>query len=280
MNPNQESHTPKGPNPKEAMKNRLPVSEMKESIETFLLSQKQLYIATNNNSPFPDLEVSDYRYISGKFILILTPASLFLEKMEDGCQFTGFIFEKEARGLKMAKRVYGQFTGKLLSNDADILKPLAETDPMMKKMLSHGAKFFQLTPEALTVFFNPSEVFTMDENMNPSFAEFMPNGKKRYENSHHVLMCYEDREVIFNSIIEDGIYYTLTKADSNKVNYIKNGGECQFFDGRDNHFTSKITILPEEKVAEIYQKLKDTNNSFFKSPEGLLALSYGKDKTT
>lgn len=280
MKPHEEKHPehgkgPQGPSPKDAMKNRLPIAEMKGPIESFLASQKEIYIAHNNNSPFPDLEVADFRYTEGKMILLLTPASMFLPKFEDNCQFSGFIFDKEGRGLKMTKRVYGQFTGKLLSTDAEVLLTLAETDPMMKKMLSHGAKFFQLEGENLKVYFSNSEIFDLDENINPSFAEIAPNGKKRYENSRHVLMQYGDREVIFNTFIEDGVYYTLTKADSNKVSYIKEGGVCQFFDGRDKHFSSKITILPEEKVAEIYGKLQETGNSFFKSPEGLLALSYG-----
>lgn len=277
MNHSNEKQPPKGPSPRDAMKNRIPVSEMKEPIEKFLVSQRELYIASNNNSTFPDLEVADYRYISGQFILILTPASMFLNTMEDKSQFTGFIFDKEGHGLKMTKRVYGQFTGNLLSNDADILKTLGESDQMVQKMRSHGAKFFALEAKNLTVYFSSSEIFTLDADMNPSFAEFTPSGKKRFENSHHVLMEYEGKEVIFNTIIENGVYYTLTKADSNKVSYLKQGGVCKFYDGRDKHFSSKVTILPDEKVAEVFQKLKDTNNSFFKSPEGLLALSYQAD---
>lgn len=267
---------PGGPSPKEGMKKRLPISEMKEPIEKFLMSQSEMNIANNNNSPFPDLEVADYRYVSGEFIVILTPASIFQNIFQEKCSFTGFIFEKEGRGLKSSKRVYGQFEGTQLDPSADILKTIAETDQMVKKMLTHGAKFYKLTPKSLTVFFGQGEIFAMDENMNPSFAPRTPNGKERFENSRKLLMEYEGREVIFNSIVEDGVYYTLTKANSNKVNYIKNGGVCQFYDGRDNHFKSTVTILPDEKVEEIFTKLKQTNNGFFKENDGLLALSFKK----
>lgn len=275
MNPNHEKG-PKGPSPKDAMKNRLPVSEMKEPIEKFLISQSEMYLATDNNSAYPDLEVADYRYISGEFILILTPASIFQNMFKETCHFTGFIFEKESRGLKSSKRVYGQFEGTQLETSAEILKNIAETDQMVQKMLSHGAKFYKLSPKSMTVYFSQGEIFSMDESMTPSFATFAPNGKERFEHSRKILMAYEGKEVIFNTIIENGVYYTLTKADSNKVNYIKNGGACQFYDGRDNHFTSNITILPEEKVEEIFDKLKQTNNMFFKQNEGLLALSFQK----
>ncbi|MFI3327189.1 MAG: hypothetical protein R3Y35_13615 [Clostridia bacterium] len=264
------------PNPKDAMKNRLPVSEMKAPIEDFITSQNELYIATNSQTPFPDLEITDYRYVAGKFIVILTPASVLLNKLEDGSEISGLIFDKQGRGLKSTRRVYGQFVCKVLSADTDILVELAKTDDMIKKMLTHGAKFLELEVSSLTVMFPSNQIFSMDKDMNPSFAKFSPNGKERFENSQKVLMEYEDRQVIFNSIIEDGVYYTLTKENSNKVNYIKNGGECMFFDGKDNHFSSKMTILPEDKVQEIFEKLQNTNNSFFKKNEGLIALSYQK----
>lgn len=265
-----------GPSPKDGMKNRLPISEMKAAIEAFLSSQSEMNIAHNNDSTFPDLEVADYRYVAGQLILILTPASIFQHIFKEKCAFTGFIFEKESRGLKSSKRVYGQFEGTQLDTSDDILQTMAETDEMVKRMLSHGAKFYKLLHKTMTVFFSQGEIFAMDENMNPSFASFAPNGQERFEHSRKLLMEYDGREVIFNTFIENGVYYTLTKADSSKVNYIKNGGVCQFYDGRDNHFKSSVTILPEEKVAEIFNKLHETNNGFFKKNEGLLALSFEK----
>ncbi|MFI3254836.1 MAG: hypothetical protein R3Y63_10945 [Eubacteriales bacterium] len=233
-------------------------------------------IANNNNTPFPDLEVADYRYVSGQLLLVLTPASIFQNIFKETCQFTGFFFEKESTGLKSSKRVYGQFEGTQLEPSADILQTLAETDQMVKRMLTHGSKFYKLTAKTMTVYFSQGEIFAMDENMNPSFAPLSPNGKERFEHSRKLLMEYEGREVIFNSFIENDVYYTLTKSDSNKVNYIKKGGISQFYDGRDKHFTSTISILPEEKTEEIFTKLQQTNNSFFKKNEGLLALSFAK----
>lgn len=278
-NPQGQGKNPQGPGggPKEAMKTRLPVSEMKGPIEAFCESQKEMYIAVNNGSDFPDLEVVEYRYVQGTHLLVLTPASMFLTKFKTGDNFTGFIFDKEGRGLKMTKRVYGKYTCEELKPEGEFLQKVGETDELVKRMLTHGAKFFTLTPKEMTIYFGGQEIFSLDKDMNPSFAKFAPNGKERFEHSHHVLMEYEGREVIFNTLIENGVYYTLTKAESNKMTYIKNGGECQFFDGRDNHFTSKMTVLPEEKVQEIFDKLVATNHCFFKSTDGLVALSYQKE---
>ncbi len=98
-------------------------------------------------------------------------------------------------------------------------------------MLSHGAKFFELELIEATVYFSGNEIYSLDSEWIPSFYKYTLSGKERFENSRHILMTYADREVIFNVVIEDGVYYTLTKADSNKVEYIKNGGVCKIFDG-------------------------------------------------
>lgn len=270
MNEKQEKRA----NPKDGMKNRLPIGEMKIPIETFCKEQKEMYIATKNDTDFPELEVAEYRYFDGKHLLILTPASIFLNKFENGTKFTGFIFDKQGKGLKMTKRIYGNFISEILSTDADLLQTMAQTDELVKRMLTHGAKFVLLKVEQLTAYFGGNEIFALDNDMNPSFAEVTPNGKKRYENVHHVLMEYEGREVIFNTIIKEGVYYTLTKADSNKMEHIKAGKECKFYDGRDNHFTSKMTILEESKTQEIFDELVEKNHAYFKKIDGLVALSY------
>lgn len=272
---NKQDNIANRPNPKDAMKNRLPANEMKKPIEEFLSSQKELYIALNNQTSFPDLEVADYRYVAGKFILVLTPASMFLNKLETGTEFSGFIFDKNGHGLKMTKRVHGKFTCKSLATDAEILKEIAKTDEMVKRMLNHGAKFFELEQNELTVVFGGQEIFTMDNEMNPSFAKFAPNGRERFENSRHVLMEYLDRSVIFSVIVEDGTYYCLAKSNSNKMTHIKNGEPCKFFDGKHNHFEAVINIV-DEKKDEIFEKLVATNNAFFKENIGLTALSFTK----
>ncbi|MFI3177357.1 MAG: hypothetical protein R3Y67_07705 [Eubacteriales bacterium] len=271
---NHKKEMQKGPSPREAIKNRLPISEMKEPILQFCKEQQSIYLASHNHTEFPDLEVADFRMVNYEMILVLTPASIFLHKLEEGSSITGFIFDKQGHGLKMTKRVYGKFLCEELATDHNLLQTLAETDPMVKKMLTHGAKFYQLKRKELVAYFGREEIFTLDDKWNPTYAEYEPNGKKRYENCRHVLMEYENREVIFNTVIQDGVYYTLTKADSNKMKYIQDGGICQFYDGRDNHFTSKMTILPEERVHEILETLMNCNNAYFKSPEGLVALSY------
>ncbi len=262
--------------PKDAMKNRKPIGEMKDDILAFCATQPNIEVAINNGTDFPTVEKANYKYIDGKHILLLVGVSALLNVVEDGTKISGLIFDKDGQGLKMSKRIYGKFTCKALDNSCELLQKAAEADPLYKKMLNHGAKFFELELIEATVYFSSSEIFTLDSDWNPSFSKYSLSGKERFENSRHILMTYEDREVIFNVIVENETYYTLTKADSNKVNYIKNDGVCKIFDGRDNHFETKIEILSSEKVAEVNEKLRATNNAFFKNAEGLLALSFTK----
>lgn len=261
-------------NYREALKNRLEASESKEVIADFLGSQTSIYISINGEGEFPLLESLPYKYFDDQHIIILRSKSIFANKIKVGTSATGFIVVDD--GQKMSKKLYGKFICEELSEDSEILNKLLESDDMFKKILAHGAKFLKLKVEKVTVCLNPAEIYDLDNELGPIFAKYSPSGMRRYENSRHVLMTYADRSVIFNCIIEDGVYYTLTKGDSNKIPYIKEGGVCEIFDGKANHFATKIQILDEGKTQEIFGKLDDTNNSFFRDTEGVVALSFCK----
>ncbi len=262
--------------PKDAMKNRKPICEMKSDILTFCENQPNMEVGINNGTDFPIIEKANYKYIDGKHILLLVGVSALLNVINDGDKISGLIFDKDGQGLKMSKRLYGKFICKSLDTSCDVLQKAAKVDTMYKKMLSHGAKFFELELIEATVYFSGSEIYSLDRNWDPSFSKYTLSGKERFENSRHILMTYEDREVIFNTIIEDGVYFTLTKADSNKISYIRNGGICKVYDGRDNHFETRIRILSDDKIEEVNAKLHATNNAFFKDTNNLLALSFTK----
>ncbi len=264
--------------PKDAMKNRKPICEMKEDILSFCETQPNIEVAVSNGTDFPLIEKANYKYIDGKHILLLVGVSALLNVIKDGDKISGLIFDKDGQGLKMAKRLYGKFTCKALDVSCDLLQKAAQADELYKKMLSHGAKFFELELVEAMVYFSGSEIFALDSEWNPSFSQYTPSGKERFEHSRNILMTYgeDDREVIFSVVIEGDKYYTLCNAKSNKVSYIQNGGICKIYDGRDNHFETKIEILSEDKVLEIDSKLKAANNAFFKSTDSLLALTFSK----
>lgn len=263
-------------NPKESIRNRLPISQVRNEVSRFLKKEKRIHIGLNTSDDLPIVDLAEYRYIGDEQILILTRTSRLLNEICDNTLVSGIIYDYNGGGLKTTRRVYGKYICKKLELDDKVLLELAKEDDLVKKMLTHGAKFFKLLLEEATVYLSNNEIYTLDKDMNASFSKYSLSGTERFENSRHIVMSYADREVIFNVIIEDGVYYTLTKADSNKIPYIINGGICKIFDGRDNHFETKINILDDSKVVEIFDKLNKTNNGYFKDTNNLKALSFSK----
>lgn len=263
-------------NIKDSMKNRLPLSQIKDAVLEFCETQDNMDIAINGEDGFAIIEKANYKYKNNMHILLLVHISRFRNILKDGDIISGMIYEKDGGGLKTAKRLYSKYKCIELSVEDENLLEAIKDDPMYKKMLTHGAKFFTLELIQATVQLSSDEIYELDENLNPTFAKYGLNGKERFENSRKIIMEYNDREVVFNTFIDNDTYYTLTKNNSNKVEYIKNGGVCKFFDGIENHFESKVQILEDEKVEEIFNKLKNTNNAYFKTTDNLLALSFSK----
>ncbi len=259
---------------KQAMKARPSVAEAKGEVVAFFETLKRVYITCNTGAQFPPIEFAEYRYHDGVQYLILTPMSIFNGQVVDGSAISAFVMDGESP--KNSKKFYAQYTCKEVQLDTCGLAQLAETDRFLGHMKGHGAKFFALEMHKGTLMLNPSQVYDIAADLTPSFAAVSPNGKARFENSRHILMEYQDREVIFNTVVEGDTYYTLTKADSNKMAHIQAGGDCNFFDGKDNHFTSKVTVLPAEEVQVVFDKLVATNHAFFKTNENLVALSFHK----
>lgn len=259
---------------KQSLKTRPSVCDAKGDVLAFFENLKRIYITCKADAPFPPIEFAEYRYYDGVQYLILTPMSIFNGHLVDGSAISAFVMDGDSP--KTSKKFYAQYICRAVELATCGLAELAETDKFLGHMKGHGAKFFALEMQQGTLMFNPGQVYDLSADLTPSFAKISPNGKPRFENSRHVLMEYQDRQVLFNSVVEGDVYYTLTKADSNKMAYIQDGGACQFFDGADNHFASKMTVLPAEQVQVVFDKLVATHHAFFKSPEGLVALSYQK----
>lgn len=260
----------------EALKNRLPVNEMRGKIVEFCENQNSMYIGYNDSTDFPMLEVTEYRYLNEKHIVILPETSIFLNIFEEGFVFTAFIYDKNGLDAEMSSKVYGKFFCKKPLVDEDV-QELVKLDTVAQQMNDRGSKFFVLEIESATAHFGNDELYKLDKDLNATFAELTPSGKKRYEHSRCVVINYANKDMVMNAVVEDGVYYVLTTENSHKINHIKNGGECHVFDGRDVSFSTTPEILEASKVSEIFRKFEDTNNGFFKTSKGLVALAFKKN---
>ncbi|MFI3238587.1 MAG: hypothetical protein R3Y47_11270 [Lachnospiraceae bacterium] len=253
-------------------KNRLPIEEARDSVVEFFKNQRIMNISLATQEQFPVIDSIDYFYFQGEHLAVIPPMSKLAKLLGNGSEFSGFIQEGFGKG---AKKFYAHISATQMDGTEKILEELAVANPMISKMKAHNAKFMKLNFVQATLSLSHAEVYEIDNDLNPTFAKFAPNGRERFEDSRQVLMNYLDRNVIFSVVIEDGVYYCLAKSDSNKMEYIKNGGICKFYDGKNNHFEAVINIVDEKKDA-IFEKLKATNNDYFKQNEGLTALSFTK----
>ncbi len=255
---------------KQSIKNRPPVAEAKGEVIAFFNELKRLYITCNTGDAFAPIEFAEYRFYDGVQYMILTPMSIFHGVINDGTAVSAVAMVGDSP--KMSKKFYAHYTCHAVQVNECGLAELAKTDKFIGHMAQHGAAFFALTMQKGTLVLNPGQMYALDAQLNPSFATQAPNGKPRFEHSRHVLMNYLDREVIFNTVIEDGVYYTLTRSNSNKMAHIQNGGTCEIFDGAGVHFSTVMEVLDD--ASEVFEKLMATNNAFFKENKGLTALRF------
>lgn len=256
-------------NYKELLKNGMDEADARLAIIEFLTKQEQVQIAYEYGS-FPLLEYAEYRYFKGEHYVVIPHLSIFYNVFKANEVFSAFM--SDGKSLKLSKRLYLNVQAIQINTLDTNFMELLKVDTFFEKMLKHGAKFYKLNFIKATMVLNPNQAYDLDTNLNVSFADTLPNGRKRYINSRHVLMTYQDREVILNVIVEEGVYYALTKADSNKIAYLKQGGICKIYDGKNNSFNTKIELLTDTDY--IFKRLNDTNNAYFKDNHNLVGLKF------
>ncbi len=256
--------------PRDKFKTRPPISEAKQLVVDFMGKQRMMNMSVVASNNVAVIDSVDYFYFNGKHIAVLSPMSKIRTVLCEGSIISAFV---QVGHGKEAQKLYATFHYHDIDSESDIINELEKTNPMLGKMRSHNARFIELNINEAVIMLSDQEIYNLDNDLNPTFAKFSLNGRERFEYSRKLLMCYLGREVIFNVVIENDTYYTLTKADSNKMSHIKSGGVCEIFDGKNNHFETVIKI-EEGKVDEIFEKLVATNNAYFKENVDLVALSF------
>lgn len=253
----------------DTFKNKTNETNASNKIEEFFKNIKNLTVTANINDEIL-IEGLEYFYINGEHIAIVSHMSSFFGKINQDINFKGFYQDGVGKG---AKKLYAEILATVINSDCENIQELAKTNMMINKMIGHKAVFLKLTIKKAKIVLSNSEIYDLDDKLTPKFSKFAPNGKERFENSRHVLMTYLDREVFLSVFVENNIYYCLVKSDSNKMDYIKNGGICKVFDGKDVEFETVIDII-DDKKDEIFENLVKTNNAYFKVNQGLTALSF------
>lgn len=250
-------------------KNRTNETNATEEIKAFFENIKFLTVSALVNDDIQTDGV-EYFYVNGAHIAIVSHNSSFAGKVKNNTKFKAFYQEGVGKG---AKKLYADITCEVIDGTNENVQELAKTHKMINKMIGHKATFLNLTLNQAKLVLTNSEIYDLDSNLKPTFAKNAPNGRERFENSRHILMTYLDREVIFSVIVENDTYYCLAKENSNKMEHIKALKTCKIYDGKGVEFETQIDIVNDKKD-EIFEKLVNTNNAFFKQNDGLVALSF------
>lgn len=247
----------------DTIKNRKNQDTAKEYILEFMNTRSRIMINLPMDPPMEWVELFNY---DNHYYIVVPTFSNYHKQIKSGDVFNGMICDDQGQRSKTYTRISGTFK----TYSVEDVPPIK--DRMFQKMMHHKMDIFEVKPEKAMAILSMVEMFDLDKEYNPTFAQVGPEGDTRYEYSHMVVMEYNDKNVILNAYINDGVYYALTKKDSNKMEHIQSGGSCRIYDGMGVEFDTVITAT--DKVEEIYNELCRTNNAYFKSVDGLIGLEF------
>lgn len=249
------------------IKNRKNEVNAKEYILEFINTRTRILIHLQAKPAMEWVELFNY---NNRYYIVVPGFSNYHKKIKVGDVFDGMISDDQSGRAKSYTRVSGTFK----AHPVDSVPPIK--DKMFQKMMHHKMDIFELKPEKAIAVLSMVEMFDLDCDYNPTYAKIGPSGNPRYESSRLIVMEYAGKNVIFNTYKKEDVYYALTKQDSNKMAHIKSGQSCRIYDGIGVELD--VVITTTDKVEEIYDELRRTNNGYFKSQDGLIGLEIREKK--
>ncbi len=241
----------------DSIKNRVDVNSARLVIVNEFSESKTISVIYDN-----EIHILDYIFYDNNHYIV-TPKS-FVET-----NFFGVISKEQSRS-KLYKQIRVNFT--IEKTEVDV-----EDRTISKKIKNKYCLYKMVFNEAYVVL-SYQEIFTVDYNLNPTFASLDLSKNKRYENSRYVCMSYLEKEFVLNVIVENNEYYSLTRKDSNKVQHINNSNKFICYDGLGVKFNTSIEILDDSYIDIVFNKLESTNNNYFKNKENLIAIRFLKNE--
>ncbi len=252
------------------IKERVNLSQAKEAYDEFCSTQRVASLVALTGEMDIFNEFVDYIYCSGKHYIFLKKEVMLKE-----IQLT--LYKQSSLPiLAFDKKVkLNASLTKIAMNDA-VIKEMVMLRPKIKKLIFQNMMIYQVVVNNGKLSFSKSEIFDINHDNAISDYSILDNGKKVDITTRYVIFEYENRQVIFNVYVENEIYYTLTKKDSNKIKYIQSGKECTIYDGKGNVFTTTIEIMEDNQVDWLFSTLESNNGGYFKENKDLVALCFKK----
>ena len=91
------------------------------------------------------------------------------------------------------------------------------------------------------------------------------------------MFAYDNKERMMSTLVEDNTYLVLAKSNSKKIKYFRNNPVCRIYDGKGVEFEANVAIVEDPtQIADLYDRLTDTHNNFFKTNSNLVLLKANK----
>ncbi len=241
----------------DSIKNRVDINSARPLIINEFKGSKTINVIYDN-----EIHILDYIFFDNNHYIVIP-------KRFTETNFFGLICEDQSRS-KLYKQIRVNFS--IEKTDVDV------EDRTISKKIKNKYTLNKMVFDEAYVVLSYQEIFTVDYNMNPTFASLDLSKNKRYENSRYVCMSYLEKEFVLNVIVENNEYYSLTTIDSNKVKHIKNSNNFICYDGLGVEFKTSIEILDDSYVDIVFNKLDSTNNNYFKNKDNLIAIKFCYNK--
>ncbi len=254
----------------DVMKKRVDRNNVESVLEVFCESQKRIFISVLNQGVQQDCV--DYVYVNQTHYAIIPKTSFLFNQVKE--EVYGMLFEihEDFDFSMFDKKVMYHFYAHKVELNEQLLIALTSKTPKLKKLLHKQALVLELKVIEGTLYFSNQSCFkitgkdmTIDRCKDGS-------GHLVSDRARFVVFEYENRQVIFNVIEEDGVYYTLTKKDSNKMQHILSRESCLIYDGKDV-FTTIIEVV-EGKEEWVHEQLEKAKHTYFKNTDGVVALTF------
>ena len=264
----------------EAIRNRISLAEAKLLLSGFCSQFGSIILSTVDQQGNPKIDTVIYRFIDGKHFVLIGPDVESFYNMKNA-NLAGMLIPADQLSVPaiFRKNITYRFSAKEVEEPNKVYQKLSDDEIKTFKHIlkQHHGKLFELKviDGIFNLGFKQSYLINhQDQVVDLAKGE---HGEKQYEHSRLILMRYGDKEKVMSAYIENETYYILTKQKSKKIKYFQKDPICMIYDGKDNHFRTKVNInTSKQAIQEMFTKFDQTNNNYFKENKDLVLLEFSK----
>ena len=264
----------------EAIRNRISLEEAKPLLSGFCSQFDSIILSTVDQQGYPKIDTVIYHFIEGKHYILIGPELESFHNMENA-NVAGMLIPADKMSVPaiFRKNITYRFSAKEVEEPKKVYQKLSDDEIKTFKHIlkQHHGKLFEL--KVIDGIFNLGfkQSYLIDHQDQVVDLAKGEHGEKQFEHSRLILMRYGDKEKVMSAYVENETYYILTKQKSKKIKYFQKDPVCMIYDGKDNHFRTKVNInTSKQAIEEMFNKFDLTNNNYFNENKDLVLLEFSK----